>query len=251
MIRKILAIALALVFAGGVSAQIAKPGIDPATGLPLGVEPPALPIFNLNFPGGSPELFIEYINEELRNIAPLNAIIPKEYADIQVPPMKLIDVNVQQVFEALGSATSKLEHWTDQNNRIQTSSSSFTFQTAKPVTKNSIWYLLVQKPNPREEPKMCRYYQLAPYLESGLDVNDITTAIKAGYKMLGETNAPELNFHKETQLLIAVAPQSKLMLIDDVLRNLAGSKASDGNRRIPRPGSSQPGLPAPPPVVPQ
>jgi hypothetical protein len=51
-------------------------------------------------------------------------------------------------------------------------------------------------------------------------VDDITTAVRTGWNMLGETNAPELNFHEDTKLLIAVGPLDKLQLIDEVLSEL-------------------------------
>lgn len=216
--------------------------IDPLTGLPI--PQPELPKFNLDFPGGTPDTFVEYINEEIKTKAPLNAIVPHEYREIMVPAMKLKSVNVEQVFEALGKATAKTEQWVGQNNVIQQFNSSFTFETKQPVTTNSIWYLVVKRPDPSPDPRdkvlSVRYYQLAPYLEQGLDVNDITTAIKAGYKMLGETNPPELNFHKETQLLIAVAPYSKLTMIEEVLRNLPKAPS-----RTRMPGGALPGIPAP------
>ena len=40
-------------------------------------------------------------------------------------------------------------------------------------------------------------------------MDDITTAIETGYKMLGEP-APVINFHKDTKLLIAVGELARL-----------------------------------------
>ena len=74
-----------------------------------------------------------------------------------------------------------------------------------------------------EQPKVCRFYQLTPYLET-YKVEDITTAIQTGWKMLGETNPPTISFHKDTKLLIAVGEPSKLQLIDSVLQQLAQGK---------------------------
>jgi hypothetical protein len=41
--------------------------------------------------------------------------------------------------------------------------------------------------------------------------------------MAGETATPELNYHKETKLLIAYGEPSKLKTIDDVLKTLPPS----------------------------
>ena len=51
-------------------------------------------------------------------------------------------------------------------------------------------------------------------------MDDITTAIETGWKMLGETSPPTISFHKDTKLLIAVGEPSKLETIDAVLKAL-------------------------------
>jgi len=89
-----------------------------------------------------------------------------------------------------------------------------------PITDDTIWYFYVEKPVSQPAPKDCRFYSLAPYLENGLTVDDITTAIKTGAKMLGENQEPQISFHKDTKLLIAVGEASKLQIIDAVLRAL-------------------------------
>ena len=53
-----------------------------------------------------------------------------------------------------------------------------------------------------------------------MSVDDITTAIETGWKMLGETSPPTISFHKDTKLLIAVGDPSKLETIDAVLKAL-------------------------------
>jgi hypothetical protein len=66
-----------------------------------------------------------------------------------------------------------------------------------------------------------------PYLgPSSYTVEDITTAIQTGWKMLGETNMPNVSFHKDTKLLIAFGEEEKLKLIDDVLSQLKGHSSS-------------------------
>jgi len=74
-----------------------------------------------------------------------------------------------------------------------------------------------------EHPKVCRFYQLTPYLET-YKVEDIMTAIQIGWKMLGETNPPTISFHKDTMLLIAVGEHNKLQMIDSVLEQLGKGK---------------------------
>jgi hypothetical protein len=85
-------------------------------------------------------------------------------------------------------------------------------------------------------PNICRFYQLSPYLDEGYKVEDITTAIETGWKMLGETNLPKLSYHKDTKLLIAVGEPNQLALIDDALRQL--KKPESKSASIPKPPSS-------------
>jgi len=56
-------------------------------------------------------------------------------------------------------------------------------------------------------------------------VDDITTPFKP-LENGGVTPTPELNYHKETKLLIAFGEPNKLKTIDDVLRTLPQSQYS-------------------------
>jgi hypothetical protein len=208
-------------------------GIDPATGLPISVA--ELPKFNLDFPGGDPDLLVQFINEEIKRVALLNVIIPNEYRDVQIPPMKLKSVNVVQVFDALSNASMRTVAVRTDDKHFHEVVTNYSFQTTQPVTTNSIWYFTAPRQPQYSEERVCRFYQLGPYLDGGVSVNDITTAIKAAYKMLGTPDAPELNFHKETQLLIAVSVPSKLKIIDEALLQLPRGKRDAKAVELPKP----------------
>jgi hypothetical protein len=149
-----------------------------------------------------------------------------------LPPLKMNNVDVSQLFEALKSASTKTETYVTgtsyngpfatPNQNYQAIQTCYGFQTYGNPADNSIWYFYVVKPPPpRAVPtKACRFYQLAPYLERGLTVDDITTAIQTGWKMQGDTAPPDISFHKETKLLIAVGEPDKLDVIDAVLKAL-------------------------------
>src|SRR5690606_32388061 len=102
---------------------------------------------------------------------------------------------------------------------------SISFQTSGPVSDDSVWYFRGREKipdlellNSKQTPtKTSRFYALAPYLEQGLKVEDITTAVQTAWKMLGEKETPNISFHKETKLLIAVGEPRKLETIDAVL----------------------------------
>lgn len=112
----------------------------------------------------------------------------------------------------------------------------YNFQTGDKLPGDgSVWYLSTQS---QEEPKAVRFWQLAPYLED-YTVDDITTAIQTGYRMLGD-RPPNINFHQDTRLLIAVDEQGKLGLIDAVLEQLAAPKPLSPAERLRRQSGAPP-----------
>jgi hypothetical protein len=203
-----------------------RPG---AAVVPRAATDDSLTRFNLDFPGGTPEELVRAI--ERASGKPLNAIISNEHANLQLPPLRMSSVTVPALFQALEMASAKTEMYATGTqfgqgfgSGVQTLysqfNSSYGFQTQGPLSDDSVWYFVYRKQPRVEAPKTCRIYNLAPYLES-YKVEDVTTAIQTGWKMLGETNAPTISYHKDTKLLIAVGEQSKLGLIDDVLRQLS------------------------------
>jgi hypothetical protein len=167
-----------------------------------------------------------------------------EYADNSLPEFKMHSVDVAQLFSALRLASVKSDAyqkpgWAD----WQFYQTTCGFKTEGKITDDSIWYFYVEKPvlPPAPPPhKVCRFYSLTPYLDRGATVDDITTAIETGWKMLGDTSPPTISFHKDTKLLIAVGEPSKLETIDAVL------KALETPRQMPLPpGAVLPTRPAP------
>ena len=178
--------------------------------------------FDMDFPGGTPRRLVEAI--EKASGRSLNAIIPDEHADLKLPPLKMKSVTVPELFNALFDSSMRQVHQVVGGNMMTTTyNTSYGFRTGGRPTDNSIWNFYYEKPMSIEQPKACRFYQLAPYLEN-YKVDDITTAIQTGWKMLGETNPPTISFHKDTKLLIAVGEEAKLRLIDSVLSQLSGGK---------------------------
>lgn len=185
--------------------------------------------FNLDFPGGTPKELVAAIEKATGK--PLNAIIPTEDADIQLPPLKMNDVVTPQLFAALEAASRKTV--AVQNGTFNSYSQFFIdygFTTAdSPVSDTSIWYFHANKPTMPpivSTEKICLFYSLAPYLDRGFTVDDITTAIQTGWKMAGVTSPPELDYHKETKLLIAFGEPDQLKTIQAVLNTLPATYTS-------------------------
>ncbi len=203
-----------------VLSQPAKP-LPAAVALPKAAEEAgsALTRFDLDFPGGTPEQLVRAI--EKASGKPVNAVIPTVHADVQLPPLKMKGVTVPQLFEALVNSSRKTINFQPQRSgSYQQSVTSFGFRSDEARTEDSIWYFYYDKPP--DLPKalvLCQFYQLTPYLET-YKVEDITTAIQTGWKMLGETNPPTITYHKDTKLLIAVGEAEKLRLIEQVLMAL-------------------------------
>ena len=195
-----------------------------ATDAPAQAEAPKLTKFNLDFPGGTPGELVAAIQKATGR--PLNAIIPTEFAGQKLPPLKMNGVDVAELFHALTASSRKQE-------RIgrQYFDAELGFRTESNLSDQSVWYFYVRKPDITAE-KSCRFYLLTPYLEQGLTVDDITTAIQTGWKMLGDSGAQpaSMSFHKETKLLIAVGESSQLETIVAVL----------GALRVPPPPAKEP-----------
>jgi hypothetical protein len=194
---------------------------------PPAKQTPALTKFNLDFPGGTPKELVAAIEKATHK--PLNVIISDKDADVRLPPLKLNNVNVWDLFNALQSASTKVESYSAASVYMgfppsyQQMATSYGFKTDGTVTDDSIWYFVVTKPTvtPEVPPqKICRFYPLAEYLNRGFTVDDITTAIQTGWKMSGDPAKPELNYHNETKLLIAFGEPGKLNVIDEVLKAL-------------------------------
>lgn len=181
--------------------------------------------FDLDFPGGTPADLVAAI--EAASGKPLNAVIPVEHAGVQLPPLKLRNVTARQIFQALTASSKKTIQYQKFTLMLQPqwhqAVESYGFRTQgdnRNGGNDTIWYFFYEKHISPPSPKACRYYQLESYLGDH-SIDDITTAIQTGWEMLGKKEVPELSFHKETQLLIAVGDIADLKLIDDVLEQLA------------------------------
>jgi hypothetical protein len=197
----------------------------------------SLPKFDLDFPGGIPEQLVKAV--EKMTGKPLNAVIPDDCKDLKMPAFSVKNVTVAQLFEALAQASQKNERFTvlDPRERsiggngsdVYRHISHYGFKTEGVPTENSIWYFYWDRGDERApwqvlSSTVCKFYQLGPYLEAGYTVDDITTAVETGWKMLGVTKPPEITYHKDTKVLIAVGEEDKVNLIGDVLKQLSQGK---------------------------
>jgi hypothetical protein len=202
------------------------------------------PVFNLDFPGGSPKDLVKAIEAASKH--PVNAVIPDDAADFRIPALKMRDVNLSQLLNAVSMTSQKtvrrVAGFTNSGLRnYATDTSGFNWRS-EGNDENRVWYLMATKPlgdlEEPQRPKTCRFYQLAPYL-ANYKIEDVTTAIKIGWDLLGEKDQPTLKFHTETQLLIAVGYPNNLEIIDSVLRELS-SKAKNTSMEAERKAAGTP-----------
>jgi hypothetical protein len=209
------------------------PGLAPGVSRTIaGAEPPALLKFDLNFTGGTPQELIDAIQTAAKH--PVNVIIPQEFAQTRLPALKMRNVDAAQLFAALSAASQNLERPSKAGSPAEFLSASFQVAPGQRLSDDTIWYFYVQRRGNVPNPKICRFYPLARYLESGATVDDVTTAIKTGTRMLGEGEGPEISFHKDTKLLIAVGEPSKLEIIDAVLKALDSQMSSKASGLHPK-----------------
>jgi hypothetical protein len=206
-----LILCLAVLSAAPASAQLPEKTTVPAATR-------SLTKLNLDFPGGTPAQLVAAIQKAMGR--PLNVVISEEYATWRLPPVKVNNVDVVQLFRAIEIASQTRELVPTGGGSYSQAQSSFGFKESSSgaPSDDTIWSFFVNA-SPKM-PKLSRFFLLTPYLDRGLTVDDITTAIQTGWKMRGDKETPTLSFHNETKLLIAVGEYGGLDTIESVLKAL-------------------------------
>ena len=183
--------------------------------------------FNIDFPGGTPGELVAAIQKGMGRT--INAIVPDGSAQTHLPGLKMHNVTLPQLFLGLELACKSQKAFVVGDNKVSYRSVEMGFRTEnRGFGDDSVWYFFE---NLSSAPlRACRFYPLEDYLASGLTVDDITTAVQSGWKMLGDSRDTAISFHKETKLLIAVGEVQKLETIDQVLKALDSRK-----RKTPAP----------------
>lgn len=191
--------------------------------------PPAndkLTRFDLDFPGGTPGELAAAISKATGKH--LNLIVPAGQADVPIMPLKISSVTVPYLFHAITQASNRPVPVRINGNIEYRDATILFLSDGGPMSDETVWSFKSTMPTKAERellagapsaPSVCRYFQLASYLEN-YSIEDITTAIQTGWKMAKVDPIPQLSFHKETRLLIAVGPESSVNLIPAVLGQL-------------------------------
>jgi hypothetical protein len=235
---KILLTALLLCALAQIPALSQSSRIDPNTGLPVfpATKPEVaeeLPKFDLEFPGGPVNQFVLHLRDAIKQVDEnffINIIVPAKFEKTQLPPLKMRNIDVVQLFKAL-ELSSQMVIAYDTGAFApgrgggggrpiqQTASTRYGFTTSGPITRNSIWHFFAEEPPSYTQPRIVRYFQLAPYLTQ-FTMDDIGSAIEQGLNMLTEKHSTQMNFHQDTKLLIAAGPADQLEMINTMLKEL-------------------------------
>lgn len=188
----------------------------PLIGQPANPQPTAqagsstLTKFDLDFPGGTPADLVKAIEKAIGR--PLNVIVSAADLARRIPPLKMSRVDASELFFAL----SQID--VERDERSGSIVTRLLFSSRPPISDASIWSLQVNRGGMGFGPSsLTNFFLLTPYLDSGLSVDDITTAIQTAWRMQGLSEPPKISFHKETKLLIAVGDQMGVQTIDQVL----------------------------------
>src|SRR5262249_18840569 len=154
-----------------------------ATAVPAG----GMPVYNIDFPGGTPEQLIQQM-AKASGTRP-NVIIPNHVNDVQLPKFKLQNVNSSQVFTALNTVSDD-----------KGAPSMRWMSDGAQDSPSRVWTLAKTTPKPKAE--VCQVVFIGHIL-TAFQVDDINAAIRTAWDVLGKTSSASLKFHKETNLLIA------------------------------------------------
>jgi hypothetical protein len=168
-----------------------------------------LPIFNIDFPGGTPEELVQQL-AKASGTSP-NVIIPIYVADVQIPKFRLQNVNTRQVFDALNMVPDEKGardvRWISEGAK---------------GGSNRVWTLA--KAAAKQRAETCQVAFIG-YLLDSFQLDDINAAIRTSWEMLGKSSTATLKFHKETKLLIAKGDEEELKLAFEVLKSLQQAAA--------------------------
>ncbi len=203
---------------------------------PSSTETLADPVFDLDFPGGKPAELVAAL--QTATGCPINLMIPDPLVDLRLPALRLHQITIPQLFQSL-SAASKQTIYRGRNIGYYNIETEFFTQDKTPNTA-SVW--IMRSNTPPIEPPTTRLFPLAYYLQHGLTVDDITTAIRTAWEMRGDAQLPVIKFHQETQLLIGVGHPDQLAIIGDILEALQ-TTVLVRREQIPAPTAAAPVAP--------
>src|SRR6266850_3475031 len=170
--------------------------------------------FDLTFPGGTARDLVDAIKkageEQSKAGIVVNVLLPPELSELKVPPMQLRSVTAQTIFDSLNIVWRDTFEW-------HRAIPQGWMPGAYPPKLGDIW-ILSRKPDQR---KTQAFY--VGHLLKKFKIDDITTAVRTTWQLGSndeKATKPELKYHQDTQLLIALADDPQLKTASEVLSQL-------------------------------
>ncbi len=202
---------------------VGNPRLDAQSENVVAAAPPDVPRFDLDFPGGGPRELIAAI--EKSSGRPINVVIPEDGMSFRIPPLKMHNVSIPEIFAALNEATpvERIMRRDPSGAFTETTTVHYSFESGASANTDSFWILRAFGP-PRVRlvsEKESLFINLAGHLARGYTVEDVDTAVGTASEMVG-MEKPELKYHEDTQLLIVAGDQGQIEMVNAALQALTG-----------------------------
>lgn len=174
-----------------------------------------------SFKGGTAQELADSLKKQFQ--PPPNIIISPKLKDTLIPEFELQNVTLADMFQALNSLSEeKSVHWQLSGssepiwvlNPTETADTS-NVQSSYPRMMNAIDPVTGLPINTRT----CRILPVGKYLKQ-YKIEDITTAVKTAWSMMGDEAGAEMKYHTDTRLLIVVGNQQQIDVLTQVLASL-------------------------------
>jgi hypothetical protein len=196
------------------------------------------------FPGGTAQELVEALKKN-RQPAP-NVIIPPKLKDTPIPEFELLNVTLADMFQALNSLSE------DKSVQWQLSGSSEPIWVLNAVGgANNAGFAPGFGPQPGFNPggrygagmqagafdpvtglpmnmRTCQIIPVGKFLKQ-YKIEDITTAVKTAWGMMGNDGEAQMKYHTDTKLLIVVGSAEQLNVLTQVLASLEANPEDQSN----------------------
>ena len=200
------------------------------------------------FQGGTASAFVDLLKASVQPEP--NIIIAPKLRDMEIPEFELKNVTLPDLFQALNNLSE------DKSVQWQLSGSTEPIWILNPAPGANPQPVagfgagfgfptqvmtdpITGMPLPTNNGRTCQILPLGKYLTE-YKVEDITTAVKTAWSMMGDDAGAQLKYHTDTKLLIAVGTSSQLSILTQVLSSLESGMAHERKTAdIPIPKASK------------
>jgi len=188
---------------------------------------PREPTFDVTFNGGKPQDLMKVLEKARNETTPV--IIPANATDIVLPPFELRNVTLSELFNALNLLGSS-DNWSWHMSKASGDAGSNIWvlikSTSNNVTGRGSVPIYNYNPQPSPAPPEMKVQPIhVGYLLGKYKIEDLTTAIETGWEMAGKSadpkaQAPELKYHKDTELLLIKGYPAQISFVNELLLQL-------------------------------